>query len=41
MPIRSYKPVTPSQRYIKAHLEEITKTKPEKALVRSEEDRWP
>ena len=30
MPIRSYKPVTPSQRYIKrSTFEEITKTKPE------------
>ena len=35
MPIRSYKPVTPSQRYIKrSTFEEITKTKPEKALVK-------
>ena len=35
MPIRSYKPVTPSQRYIKrTTFEEITKTKPEKALVK-------
>ena len=35
MPIRSYKPVTPSQRYIKrSTFEEVTKTKPEKALVK-------
>jgi len=34
MPIRSYKPTTPSMRYIKrSTFEEITKTKPEKALV--------
>jgi len=36
MPIRSYKPVTPSQRYIKrSTFEEITKTKPEKSLVKT------
>ena len=35
MPIRSYKPTTPSMRYIKrSTFEEITKTKPEKALVK-------
>ena len=35
MPIRSYKPVTPSQRYIKrSTFEEITKTNPEKSLVK-------
>jgi len=35
MPIRSYKPVTPSQRYIKrSTFEEITKNKPEKSLVK-------
>ena len=36
MPIRSYKPVTPSQRYIKrSTFEEVTKTKPEKSLVKT------
>ncbi len=36
MPIRSYKPVTPSMRYIKrSTFEEITKTKPEKSLVKT------
>ena len=36
MPIRSYKPTTPSMRYIKrSTFEEITKTKPEKALVKT------
>ena len=36
MPIRSYKPVTPSMRYIKrSTFEEITKDKPEKALVKT------
>ena len=35
MPIRSYKPTTPTMRYIKrSTFEEITKTKPEKALVK-------
>ena len=35
MPIRSYKPTTPSMRYIKrSTFEEITKTKPDKALVK-------
>ena len=35
MPIRPYKPTTPSMRYIKrSTFEEITKTKPEKALVK-------
>ena len=35
MPIRSYKPTTPSMRYIKrSTFEEITKSKPEKALVK-------
>ena len=35
MPIRSYKPTTPSMRYIKrSTFEEITKTKPEKGLVK-------
>ena len=35
MPIRSYKPTTPSMRYIKrSTFEEITKTKPEKAVVK-------
>ena len=35
MPIRSYKPTTPSMRYIKrSTYEEITKTKPDKALVK-------
>ena len=35
MPIRSYKPTTPSMRYIKrSTFEEITKAKPEKALVK-------
>ena len=36
MPIRSYNPVTPSMRYIKrSTFEEVTKTKPEKALVKT------
>ena len=36
MPIRSYKPTTPSMRYIKrSTFEEITKTKPERALVKT------
>tara|TARA_Y100000588_G_scaffold66035_1_gene66222 strand:- start:3475 stop:4344 length:870 start_codon:yes stop_codon:yes gene_type:complete len=36
MPIRSYKPVTPSQRYIKrSTFEEITKIKPERSLVKT------
>lgn len=36
MAIRSYKPVTPSMRYIKrSTFEEITKTKPEKSLVKT------
>ncbi|MDP7011996.1 MAG: 50S ribosomal protein L2 [Verrucomicrobiota bacterium] len=36
MPIRSYKPVTPSMRYIKrSTFEEITKAKPEKSLVKT------
>ena len=36
MPIRSYNPVTPSMRYIKrSTFEEITKTKPEKSLVKT------
>ena len=36
MPIRSYKPTTPSMRYIKrSSFEEVTKTKPEKSLVKT------
>ena len=36
MPIRSYKPTTPSMRYIKrSTFEEVTKTKPEKSLVKT------
>ena len=36
MPIRSYNPVTPSMRFIKrSTFEEITKTKPEKSLVKT------
>ncbi len=36
MPLSSYKPITPSLRYVtRSNFEEITKTKPEKRLLRS------